>query len=676
VNAAEPRVAANADGRLEVFAEGEGSTGPELWHVWQNPAPLSGWSGWDNLGSPPGQFMGYSTVGQNADGRLEVFTRVGLMSTGVVWHIWQNPTPATGWSSWGVLGSPPGGVAPRFLVVGQNADGRLELFVLGTTGDLWHIWQQPAPTGGWSGWGSLGAPPGASLISLALGRNADGRLEAVAVGTDGALWHIWQVSPNSGWSGWGTLGAPGGGVTPQLPVVARGADGRLDVFATANPTALWHIRQDPASATGWGGWQSLGAPPGAAFVDAPAVGKNADGRLEVFLLEVGGAVWHAWQDPGLAGGWSGWDSLGGQPGNGVGVGRNADGRLEVFAEGGPLPVPRPLWHRWQTSPNNGWSFVEDWELTGPSGATGPALQLFTPAGGAVFVRTQTGLFRSDDAAESWSPVGLPPTPGHAVAVDPTNPSIIYAAGAGGLFKTSTGGTSWTLVRPAPSLQVLAVAVSPADHNLVYLALGQGSSSFEFLRSTNGGATWTVLEGPLPGNLCTWSVLILKPHPTDTLRVFRTSGCYAGRDVPIGDSLDQSTNQGMSWAALFHPHALFPSRLVGGAGALPGRFYLGAHFGAPPGGGRLFRSDDDGHTWTDVLVFPSGPAVRGLAYDPSDPDRAFAGLTTGVVKTTTDAGASWAALGRSGLGAIEDLALSLDGHQLYAASDQGVWRLRR
>src|SRR5919197_1243718 len=168
---------------------------------------MPGWSGWGSLG---GQLEGgIPVVARNADGRLEVFTRVGLMSTGVVWHIWQNPTPATGWSGWGVLGAPPGGVAPRFLVAGRNADGRLELFVLGTAGDLWHIWQQPAPAGGWSGWDSLGAPPGTALISLALGRNADGRLEAVAVATDGALWHTWQVSQNSGWRGWGSLGAPG-----------------------------------------------------------------------------------------------------------------------------------------------------------------------------------------------------------------------------------------------------------------------------------------------------------------------------------------------------------------------------------------------------------------------------------------------------------------------------------
>ncbi len=44
------------------------------------------------------------------------------------------------------------------------------------------------------------------------------------------------------------------------------------------------------------------------------------------------------------------------------------------------------------------------------------------------------------------------------------------------------------------------------------------------------------EGTENGSLCTWTVLILDPHPTSTNRVFRTAGCYAGRNVPFGDSL--------------------------------------------------------------------------------------------------------------------------------------------
>jgi hypothetical protein len=32
------------------------------------------------------------------------------------------------------------------------------------------------------------------------GRNQDGRLEVFVKGTDGALWHTWQSAPNDGWT--------------------------------------------------------------------------------------------------------------------------------------------------------------------------------------------------------------------------------------------------------------------------------------------------------------------------------------------------------------------------------------------------------------------------------------------------------------------------------------------
>ena len=46
-----PTVGQNNDGRLEVFAFGVNDA---VWHIWQDPAALNGWSNWDNLGGEPG----------------------------------------------------------------------------------------------------------------------------------------------------------------------------------------------------------------------------------------------------------------------------------------------------------------------------------------------------------------------------------------------------------------------------------------------------------------------------------------------------------------------------------------------------------------------------------------------------------------------------------------------
>lgn len=657
----EPAVASNADGRLEVFVEAPGPTTTELWHVWQEAG--GAWSGWASLGAPPGSFLGFPVAARNQDGRLEAFVRVGLMSTGVVWHVWQDPASPTAWSGWDDLGGPPGGVGAHFLVVGQNADGRLELFTLGTDGAAWHVWQVAAG-GAWAAWTALGQPAGTSIVNLALGTNADGRLDLFGTALDGALWHTWQEA-GGGWSAWASLGGPAG-ANLAGPAVGRNADGRLEVVAVADQHAVWHLAQSSAGG-GWGSWASLGAPPGVAFLGTPRIGANQDGRLEVFLFGVDDAVWHIWQEPG--GGWSTWESLGGEPANAVGVGRNADGRLEVFATARPKGGAQPLWHRWQVAANGPWSFVHDWEQVDLVGA---ATKLYTPIGGTVLARTTAGLFRSGDDGETWTADALPVGAG-LVAVDPTTPSILYAATATAVQKSTNGGASWAavLTTGAPTL---ALAVSPADHDLVYAASGQGSGAFTLRRSADGGATWTTVMGPLLGDLCIWAVLILAPHPTDPTRVLRTSNCYAGRNVPGGDGLHRSADRGATWTEIFHPVGLYPSRLVGGGGTAPARLYVGAHLAASPGGGKLFRSDDDGATWNAVLTIASGPSVGGLAYDPSAPDRVWAGLTSGVVQASADGGATWTQLGRDGLGAVADLALSRDGSYLFAATSTGVWRI--
>src|SRR5829696_5762761 len=123
------RVAQNADGRLEVFAQHSDGM---LWHNWQT-APNNGWSGWNSLG---GNFFlsGRPVVFMNHHAgvrRLEVFVR----STGnVLWHNWQT-APNNDWTpNW----APLGGILTSEPVVFQNLDGRLEVFVRGTDNALYH----------------------------------------------------------------------------------------------------------------------------------------------------------------------------------------------------------------------------------------------------------------------------------------------------------------------------------------------------------------------------------------------------------------------------------------------------------------------------------------------------------------------------------------------------------
>jgi len=90
-------------------------------------------------------------------------------------------------------------------IVGQNSDGRLEVFVKGADGALWHIYQW---AGAWSGWFSFGKPSTGFTEPLIVSQNPDGRLEIFVKGNDGALWHIYQLFPSGTWSEWESLGMP------------------------------------------------------------------------------------------------------------------------------------------------------------------------------------------------------------------------------------------------------------------------------------------------------------------------------------------------------------------------------------------------------------------------------------------------------------------------------------
>jgi hypothetical protein len=290
------------------------------------PAPTSPWSGWGSLG---GVLTSNIAVGTNADGRMEFFVRG---TDGAVWHRWQT-APSNGWSGWASLG----GVITTDIAVGRNKDGRMEVFARGTDNALWHQWQV-APNGTWSGWASLG---GVITGPPAVGSNADGRMEVFARGTDGAVWHRWQTAPSNGWSGWSSLG---GVITSEI-AVGRNQDGRMEIFARGTDNAVWH-RWQLAPNGNWSGWSSLGG----VITSQIAVGSNQDGRMEIFARGTDNALWHRWQVA-PNGNWSGWSSLGGILTSDPAVGRNRSGRLEVFVRG----TDNALWHLWQVAPNGTWS---------------------------------------------------------------------------------------------------------------------------------------------------------------------------------------------------------------------------------------------------------------------------------------------------------------------------------
>src|SRR5690349_3114161 len=82
---------------------------------------------------------------------------------------------------------------PGPLVIGQNADGRLEIFRINAAGELRHRWQKES-NGEWSQWSTLG---GTYFGGIAVANDADGSIEVFAVDrATQELKRIHQTAPN------------------------------------------------------------------------------------------------------------------------------------------------------------------------------------------------------------------------------------------------------------------------------------------------------------------------------------------------------------------------------------------------------------------------------------------------------------------------------------------------
>ncbi len=255
-------------GQTQIFAVDSNGT------LWNTSMALSGNGTWNPLGgvctsSPAAVSMNYSYL------RIDVFVRG---SNGALYHkYYQN-----GWSGWGSLG---GQLAPGTgPAVASWSAGRLDVFVQGTDGALWHKYYQ----NGWSGWQSLGgqltASPAATWFVQTTPAN---NIHVFVRGTDGAAWtKSWTGSK---WSSWQSLGgqlASGTG-----PAVSQ--DDILVVQGTNNQ--LW--LNSGGGASGWYGWYSPSyQPPEALSASSPAAALNIEDHTLICVSDTSGNVWYSGAD--------------------------------------------------------------------------------------------------------------------------------------------------------------------------------------------------------------------------------------------------------------------------------------------------------------------------------------------------------------------------------------------
>jgi len=270
---------------------------------------------------------------------------------------------------------------------------------------------------------------------------------------------------------------------------------------------------------------------------------------------------------------------------------------------------------------------------------------------AVFLVLMVALVALSDAAPSsaaqssdthyfsdmrWRLVG-PHRAGRiwCVAGVPGDPAVYYAGTpAGALWKTTSGGTTWTSVTDGlPVAGIGAVAVAPSDSDVVYIGTGDNTLGNGVYRSDDAGATWRH-AGLAASKYIT--ALTIDPQDADIL----IAG--VGRGGNFGSMVFYNAN---------------PSEARG-----------------------VHRSTDGGRSWTQTLFVDASSGVVDLASDPALPEVVFASLSAPAgeapagppIYRSNDGGVRWERLAATGLPASAGsaniaVANGTNGRRLYAVA---------
>jgi photosystem II stability/assembly factor-like uncharacterized protein len=256
----------------------------------------------------------------------------------------------------------------------------------------------------------------------------------------------------------------------------------------------------------------------------------------------------------------------------------------------------------------------------------------------------------------WRQIG-PFRGGRALAVtgvagDPE--TYYFGAVAGGVWKTTSGGLTWTpMTDKTGIMSVGAIAVAPSDSNVIYVGTGEscirGNISYGdgMYKSVDGGKNWERIGLEDSQHI---AKIVVHPQNPDIVFVAALGHAYGSNETR---GVFRSNDGGKTWQKVlykdnktgaidlvFDPnnaHILFAA--LWEAQRTPWGMTSGG-----PGSG-LYRSGDDGATWKRLEGhgLPSGVLGRiGVSVSGADGNRVYAIIEAekGGIYRSEDAGESW------------------------------------
>jgi len=254
-----------------------------------------------------------------------------------------------------------------------------------------------------------------------------------------------------------------------------------------------------------------------------------------------------------------------------------------------------------------------------------------------------GVYRSDDGGKNWQNLGLKKSEHIGrVEVDPRDSKVVYVAAEGplwgpggdrGLYKSVDGGKTWKAVLTiSENTGVGDVAIDPSNPDIVYAAAYQrrrhvftlidGGPESAIYKSTDAGATWNKLKSGLP--TVDMGRIGLAVSPADPSVVYATIEAADGKG-----GIFRSDDRGATWDRKneFDAGAMYYARVVADPKNVDRIFVMNVTMRESRDGGKtLHKVEETNHHGDD----------HALWIDPENTKHWLLGSDGGMAETWDDA----------------------------------------
>jgi photosystem II stability/assembly factor-like uncharacterized protein len=263
----------------------------------------------------------------------------------------------------------------------------------------------------------------------------------------------------------------------------------------------------------------------------------------------------------------------------------------------------------------------------------------------------TGMYKSTNGGTNWTLIGLDSSYSFGnISINPTNSSEIYAAAVGslrrkndqrGIYKSTNGGLNWvSTLYLADSVGAIDVAVDPNNPSKVFAASWERQRREDYIKyggpmtalyvTTNSGLNWNIVSGGFPSNDPTLGRISIDISSSNSQIIYALTAYANG----FNRGLYKSTDGAASWTlvnstvASSSSYAWF-NRICKSDPSNPNIVYCG--------GVSMYKSVNGGPNFN--LVSTSHVDQHSVAFAPSNSNYVVIG-NDGGIDYSTNGGTSW------------------------------------